>query len=91
MYVILDIFCQNMCTYDIVFRCNKVSSKHILPVARPDPEVVAMLTSGLTASISLEKVVTLETISFYVLVKKFSFSIILKASTINYTIYVSLK
>lgn len=32
-----------------------VPSKHILPVARPDPEVVAMLTSGLTASISLEK------------------------------------
>ncbi|KAL0356820.1 UNVERIFIED_CONTAM: Prostaglandin reductase-3 [Sesamum calycinum] len=32
-----------------------VPSKHILPVARPDPEVVAMLTSGLTASIALEK------------------------------------
>ncbi|XP_021896688.1 prostaglandin reductase-3 [Carica papaya] len=32
-----------------------VSSKHILPIARPDPEVVAMLTSGLTASIGLEK------------------------------------
>ncbi|KAI4295637.1 hypothetical protein L6164_035660 [Bauhinia variegata] len=32
-----------------------VRSKHILPVARPDPEVVAMLTSGLTASIALEK------------------------------------
>lgn len=31
-----------------------VPSKHILPVARPDPEVVAMLTSGLTASIALE-------------------------------------
>ncbi|XP_047977339.1 prostaglandin reductase-3-like isoform X1 [Salvia hispanica] len=30
-------------------------SKNILPVARPDPEVVAMLTSGLTASIALEK------------------------------------
>ncbi|VAI18376.1 unnamed protein product [Triticum turgidum subsp. durum] len=29
--------------------------KHLLPVPRPDPEVVAMLTSGLTASISLEK------------------------------------
>lgn len=44
----------------------KVPSKHILPVARPDPEVVAMLTSGLTASISLEKVVgTHQTISFY--------------------------
>ncbi|KAG2304996.1 hypothetical protein Bca52824_033647 [Brassica carinata] len=26
-----------------------VSSKHVLPVPRPDPEVVAMLTSGLTA------------------------------------------
>ncbi|XP_059449614.1 uncharacterized protein LOC132180722 [Corylus avellana] len=32
-----------------------VPSKHILPVARPDPEVVAMLTSGLTASIALDK------------------------------------
>ncbi|KAL3515268.1 hypothetical protein ACH5RR_022170 [Cinchona calisaya] len=32
-----------------------VHSKHILPVPRPDPEVVAMLTSGLTASIALEK------------------------------------
>ncbi|KAE8667868.1 ARP protein (REF) isoform 2 [Hibiscus syriacus] len=34
----------------------KVSSKHILPIPRPDPEVVALLTSGLTASIALEKV-----------------------------------
>ncbi|XP_031260347.1 probable quinone oxidoreductase [Pistacia vera] len=34
---------------------STVHSKHILPVARPDPEVVAMLTSGLTASIALEK------------------------------------
>ncbi|BFG41800.1 hypothetical protein CerSpe_280740 [Prunus speciosa] len=32
-----------------------VPSKHILPGERPDPEVVAMLTSGLTASIALEK------------------------------------
>lgn len=32
-----------------------VPSKHILPVPSPDPEVVAMLTSGLTASIALEK------------------------------------
>ncbi|KAJ6806238.1 prostaglandin reductase-3 [Iris pallida] len=32
-----------------------VPSKHLLPVPRPDPEVVAMLTSGLTASIALEK------------------------------------
>ncbi|CAN1307387.1 Prostaglandin reductase-3 [Linum perenne] len=32
-----------------------VSSKHVLPVPRPDPEVVAMLTSGLTASIALDK------------------------------------
>lgn len=32
-----------------------VPSAYILPVARPDPEVVAMLTSGLTASIALEK------------------------------------
>lgn len=35
----------------------QVPAKHILPVPRPDPEVVAMLTSGLTASIALEKVV----------------------------------
>ncbi|XVF01244.1 hypothetical protein REPUB_Repub04eG0071300 [Reevesia pubescens] len=33
-----------------------VPSKHILPIERPDPEVIAMLTSGLTASIALEKV-----------------------------------
>ncbi|KAL3538883.1 hypothetical protein ACH5RR_002249 [Cinchona calisaya] len=32
-----------------------VHFKHILPVPRPDPEVVAMLTSGLTASIALDK------------------------------------
>lgn len=32
-----------------------VSSKHVLPVPRPDPEVIAILTSGLTASIALEK------------------------------------
>ncbi|VVB00619.1 unnamed protein product [Arabis nemorensis] len=32
-----------------------VSSKHVLTVPRPDPEVVAMLTSGLTALIALEK------------------------------------
>ncbi|KAE9607270.1 putative 15-hydroxyprostaglandin dehydrogenase (NAD(+)) [Lupinus albus] len=32
-----------------------IPSKHALPVARPDAEVVAMLTSGLTASIALEK------------------------------------
>lgn len=34
----------------------QVPAKHLLPVPRPDPEVVAMLTSGLTASIALEKV-----------------------------------
>ncbi|KAF5194381.1 Prostaglandin reductase-3 [Thalictrum thalictroides] len=33
----------------------KVPSKHVLPVPEPRPEVVAMLTSGLTASIALEK------------------------------------
>ncbi|KAI3675295.1 hypothetical protein L1987_84884 [Smallanthus sonchifolius] len=38
----------------------EVPSKHILPVTRPDPEVVAMLTSGLTASISLEKAAQME-------------------------------
>ncbi|KAL1337060.1 hypothetical protein HN51_031546 [Arachis hypogaea] len=32
-----------------------IPAKHALPVVRPDPEVVAMLTSGLTASIALEK------------------------------------
>ncbi|KAG5388029.1 hypothetical protein IGI04_029570 [Brassica rapa subsp. trilocularis] len=32
-----------------------VSAKHVLPVPRPDPEVVAMLTSGLTALTALEK------------------------------------
>ncbi|KAJ0974948.1 hypothetical protein J5N97_016913 [Dioscorea zingiberensis] len=32
-----------------------VPAKHLLPVPRPDPEVVAMLTSGLTASIALER------------------------------------
>ncbi|KAJ6671244.1 hypothetical protein OIU85_015043 [Salix viminalis] len=32
-----------------------VPAKHILPVPRPDPEVVALLTSGMTASIALEK------------------------------------
>ncbi|KAM7479198.1 hypothetical protein LguiA_027411 [Lonicera macranthoides] len=37
-----------------------VPSKHILPVARPDPEVVAMLTSGLTASIALEEAARLD-------------------------------
>ncbi|KAF9675918.1 hypothetical protein SADUNF_Sadunf09G0083700 [Salix dunnii] len=36
-----------------------VPAKHILPVPRPDPEVVALLTSGMTASIALEKVVLL--------------------------------
>ncbi|KAG2635465.1 hypothetical protein PVAP13_2NG356603 [Panicum virgatum] len=34
---------------------TQVPAKHLLPVPRPDPEVVAMLTSGLTASIGLEK------------------------------------
>lgn len=37
-----------------------VHSKHILSVPRPDPEVVAMLTSGLTASIALEKAAQME-------------------------------
>lgn len=40
----------------LILHLQQVRSKHILPVARPDPEVVAMLTSGLTASIALEKV-----------------------------------
>ncbi|MBA0549614.1 hypothetical protein Golob_020635, partial [Gossypium lobatum] len=33
----------------------KVPSNQILPIPRPDPEVVALLTSGLTASIALEE------------------------------------
>ncbi|KAJ1289971.1 hypothetical protein BS78_02G205700 [Paspalum vaginatum] len=32
-----------------------IPARHLIPVPRPDPEVVAMLTSGLTASIALEK------------------------------------
>ena len=49
-------------TYDAFFHQSwilsiQVPSKYILSVSRPDPEVVAMLTSGLTASIALEKVV----------------------------------
>ncbi|CAA6659442.1 unnamed protein product [Spirodela intermedia] len=31
-----------------------VPSRHVIPVARPDPAVLGMLTSGLTASIALE-------------------------------------
>lgn len=42
-------------TYGSYAEFTMVPAKHILPVARPDPEVVAMLTSGLTASIALEK------------------------------------
>ncbi|KAH7517970.1 hypothetical protein FEM48_Zijuj09G0120800 [Ziziphus jujuba var. spinosa] len=42
-------------TYGSYAEFTMVPSKHVLPVARPDPEVVAMLTSGLTASIALEK------------------------------------
>ncbi|KAI3501805.1 hypothetical protein L1887_29830 [Cichorium endivia] len=38
---------------------DKVPSKHILPVARSDPEVVPMLTFELTASIALEKLAKL--------------------------------
>ena len=54
-------FCIFLClfTSNDSYLCNflmKVAAKHLLPVPRPDPEVVAMLTSGLTASIGLEKV-----------------------------------
>ncbi|XP_051147268.1 uncharacterized protein LOC127262570 [Andrographis paniculata] len=38
-----------------------VHARHILSVERPDPEVVAMLTSGLTASIALEKAAQIDT------------------------------
>lgn len=37
-----------------------VPSKFVLPVPKPEPEVVAMLTSGLTASIALEKAAQME-------------------------------
>ncbi|KAI3753153.1 hypothetical protein L2E82_25199 [Cichorium intybus] len=37
-----------------------VPSEYTYPVARPDPEVVAMLVSGLTASIALEKAAQME-------------------------------
>ncbi|GKV37990.1 hypothetical protein SLEP1_g45948 [Rubroshorea leprosula] len=47
-------------TYGSYAEFIMVPSKHILPVGRPDPEVVAMLTSGLTASIALEKVGQME-------------------------------
>ncbi|KAG2703584.1 hypothetical protein I3760_06G145500 [Carya illinoinensis] len=47
-------------TYGSYAEFIMVPSKHALPVARPDPEVVAMLTSGLTASIALEKVGQME-------------------------------
>ncbi|KAJ4847423.1 hypothetical protein Tsubulata_036301 [Turnera subulata] len=42
-------------TYGSFAEFTVVPAKNILPVPRPDPEVVAMLTSGLTASIALEK------------------------------------
>ncbi|XP_030524997.1 prostaglandin reductase-3 [Rhodamnia argentea] len=42
-------------TYGSYAEFTMVPAKHVLSVARPDPEVVAMLTSGLTASIALEK------------------------------------
>ncbi|XP_024968645.1 probable quinone oxidoreductase isoform X2 [Cynara cardunculus var. scolymus] len=47
-------------TFGAYAEFTMVPAKHILPVARPDPEVVAMLTSGLTASISLEKAAQME-------------------------------
>ncbi|XP_010269209.1 PREDICTED: probable quinone oxidoreductase [Nelumbo nucifera] len=47
-------------TYGSYAEFMVVPSKHILAVARPDPEVVAMLTSGLTASIALEKAAQME-------------------------------
>ncbi|XP_047325266.1 prostaglandin reductase-3-like [Impatiens glandulifera] len=37
-----------------------VPEEHILSVARPDPEIVAMLTCGLTPSIALEKAAYME-------------------------------
>ncbi|XP_030466658.2 uncharacterized protein LOC115685707 [Syzygium oleosum] len=44
-----------MMTFGSYAEFTMVPAKHVLSVARPDPEVVAMLTSGLTASIALEK------------------------------------
>ncbi|KAK6946122.1 Alcohol dehydrogenase, N-terminal [Dillenia turbinata] len=38
-----------------------IPSKYILPVGKPEPEVIAMLTSGLTASIALEKAAQMDT------------------------------
>ncbi|CAD5177250.1 unnamed protein product [Musa acuminata subsp. malaccensis] len=43
------------CFYLCIFVLFQVPAKHLLPVPRPDAEVLAMLTSGLTASIALEK------------------------------------
>lgn len=48
-------------TYGSYSEFVTVPAHHILPVARPDPEVVAMLTSGLTASIALDKAAQMET------------------------------
>ncbi|CAI9762501.1 unnamed protein product [Fraxinus pennsylvanica] len=43
-------------TYGSHAEFTLVASKHILPVVKPDPEVVAMLKSELTTSIALEKI-----------------------------------
>lgn len=42
-------------SYGAYAEFTEILAKHVIPVPRPDPEVVAMLTSGLTASIGLEQ------------------------------------
>ncbi|GAA0176371.1 oxidoreductase [Lithospermum erythrorhizon] len=47
-------------TFGSYAQFTSVPSKHILAVPSPDPEIIAMLTSGLTASIGLEKAAQME-------------------------------
>ncbi|KAG9148209.1 hypothetical protein Leryth_014105 [Lithospermum erythrorhizon] len=47
-------------TFGSYAQFTSVPSKHILAVPGPDPEIIAMLTSGLTASIGLEKAAQME-------------------------------
>uniref|UniRef100_A0A0C9S9S3 TSA: Wollemia nobilis Ref_Wollemi_Transcript_6723_2396 transcribed RNA sequence n=1 Tax=Wollemia nobilis TaxID=56998 RepID=A0A0C9S9S3_9CONI len=42
-------------TFGAYAEFTEIPAKHLIPVPKPDPEVVAMLTSGLTASIGLEQ------------------------------------
>lgn len=55
--IVLMLFHLVFSIYGLIFSLPiQVPSKNIIPIAKPEPEVVAMLTSGLTASISLERV-----------------------------------